>query len=213
VALPDKTSLLSSFGQWLTPLFAPLGLQSDNWPATVGLFTGILAKEVVVGTLNTLYTEVGNLVAASPEQFNFWGGLQTALASVPANLKALTHAFANPILATAKNQVITNGVFGQMAQRFDGRIGAFAYLLFILLYVPCVSTMAVIMRELGKNWMLFSLFWNTSFAYGLAVIFYQTATFTRHATTSLCWITGILVFNILLVLCLRFFFTKKEALT
>ncbi|TAK76362.1 MAG: Fe(2+) transporter permease subunit FeoB, partial [Gammaproteobacteria bacterium] len=48
----DAHSLLSTVGQWVTPIFAPMGLHTDNWPATVGLVTGILAKEVVVGTLN-----------------------------------------------------------------------------------------------------------------------------------------------------------------
>jgi hypothetical protein len=33
-----------------------MGYGWDNWQATVGLFTGAMAKEVVVGTLNTLYT-------------------------------------------------------------------------------------------------------------------------------------------------------------
>ena len=27
----------------------------ENWPAAVGIFTGVLAKEAVVGTMNSLY--------------------------------------------------------------------------------------------------------------------------------------------------------------
>ena len=46
----DK-SVLSSIGKSITPLFAPLGISQENWPATVGIFTGIFAKEAVVGTL------------------------------------------------------------------------------------------------------------------------------------------------------------------
>jgi Fe2+ transport system protein B len=30
-----------------------MGIEQDNWPATVGIITGILAKEVVVGTLDS----------------------------------------------------------------------------------------------------------------------------------------------------------------
>ena len=51
-------SLLSEIGRTLTPLFHPMGLTDENWPATVGIFTGIFAKEVVVGTLDALYTPV-----------------------------------------------------------------------------------------------------------------------------------------------------------
>ena len=32
-----------------------MGIQEENWPAAVGVFTGIFAKEAVVGTLNSLY--------------------------------------------------------------------------------------------------------------------------------------------------------------
>lgn len=38
----------------ITPLLQPIGVHNDNWQATVGLVTGAMAKEVVVGTLNTL---------------------------------------------------------------------------------------------------------------------------------------------------------------
>ncbi len=36
-----------------------MGMQQDNWPAAVGIFTGILAKEAVVGTLDSLYSGMG----------------------------------------------------------------------------------------------------------------------------------------------------------
>ncbi len=38
-------SLLSAGGRLLTPVFAPIGLTPDNWPATVGLLTGVLRKK------------------------------------------------------------------------------------------------------------------------------------------------------------------------
>ena len=46
-------SALASVSRTLTPLLAPVGVTDDNWQATVGLITGAMAKEVVVGTLNT----------------------------------------------------------------------------------------------------------------------------------------------------------------
>ena len=49
-------SALASVSRVITPVFKPIGVHEDNWQATVGLFTGAMAKEVVVDTLNTLYT-------------------------------------------------------------------------------------------------------------------------------------------------------------
>ncbi len=174
----DTRSLLSMIGQWITPIFAPMGIHQDNWPATVGLVTGILAKEVVVGTLNTLYSQLGHLNNVQATVFSFWGGLHDALLSIPANLAQLGHALGNPVVAKAPVHTLNQGVYGLMYQRFDGRIGAMAYLLFVLLYFPCISTTAAMVRELNRRWTVFSVIWTTGIAYCVAVAFYQIATFT-----------------------------------
>ena len=83
----QSNALLSHIGRWLTPVFSPLGIHHDNWPATVGLLTGILAKEVVVATLNTLYATVGHLGNVNGQHFSVWLGLQAAFHSVLVNLK------------------------------------------------------------------------------------------------------------------------------
>ncbi|NCB50339.1 MAG: ferrous iron transport protein B [Clostridia bacterium] len=49
----NNTSLLASVGGFIAPVFAPLGFGS--WKAAVATFTGLLAKENVVGTLGVLY--------------------------------------------------------------------------------------------------------------------------------------------------------------
>lgn len=184
-------SFLSMAGQWMTPIFAPMGIQIDNWPATVGLLTGVLAKEVVVGTLNTLYAQMGHAVAASGVDFNLWAGLQEAVLSIPANLADLGRAFSNPVLAKAPIHSLDQHAYGVMFQQFDGRIGAFAYLLFVLLYFPCVSTMAAMVRELHRGWAVFSMCWSTGIAYAVAVVFYQAATLMRHPASSVVWIIGL----------------------
>lgn len=186
-------SLLSLLGQYVTPIFAPLGIHADNWPATVGLVTGILAKEVVVGTLNTLYTQMGHLTAANGSGFHLWLNLQAALQSIPDNFSHLYTAIFNPVLAEAPIDTLNQGVYGLMAERFDGKVGAFAYLLFVLLYFPCVSTTAAMLRELPRGWSIFSALWMTGIAYGTAVFFYQAATFSHHPVSSAIWLSAILI--------------------
>jgi hypothetical protein len=76
-----------------------------------------------------------------------------------------------------------------MEERFDGRAGAFAYLLFVLLYFPCVATIAAIVRETGAAWATFVAAWTTGIAYIVATFFYQAATFERDPVsrpTSTC---------------------------
>ena len=52
VAVDSAQSLLAMIGQWLTPIFAPLGF--SDWRISTALITGISAKEAVVSTLSVL---------------------------------------------------------------------------------------------------------------------------------------------------------------
>ncbi len=198
----SANSLLSAVGRAVTPLFAPMGIQQDNWPATVGLVTGVLAKEVVVGTLNTIYSQVGHLASASTEAFHFWGGLSDAVASIATNLSQLGSSLSNPVLAKAPVHTLTQDVYGEMYQRFGGQVNAIAYLLFVLLYFPCVSTTAAMLREVHRGWAIFSVCWTTGTAYCVAVGFYQTATFLQHPASSFYWLIGVtaaMLFTVLAV--------------
>jgi ferrous iron transport protein B len=207
----DVNSLLSQLGLWLTPIFSPMGLRPENWPATVGLVTGILAKEVVIGTLNSIYSQVGHLQGdLTASAFHLGEELLKALQTIPANLIALKDAFINPVLAKAPIDPVTQGVYGLMVQRFDGAHGAFAYLLFVLLYVPCVSTTAAILRELDAKWAAFSAIWMTGVAYGTAVMFYQAATFFEHPATSASWIIGIVALFLFTVFSMRRYAHKQR---
>ena len=61
----SNKSVLSEIGRTLTPAFKPMGIENENWPATVGIFTGVLAKEAVVGTLDALYSQI---LTTEPQQ-------------------------------------------------------------------------------------------------------------------------------------------------
>ncbi|MFZ1414504.1 MAG: Fe(2+) transporter permease subunit FeoB [Defluviicoccus sp.] len=202
-----ERSLLASIGRAITPAFAPMGLSKDNWPATVGLFTGIFAKEAVVGTLDALYTSLAAADAGRADEgsddggFDLGAGLLAALATIPANLAQLADALTDPLglsiastpdlAAAAETQGVAVGTFGAMASRFDGQIGAFAYLLAVLLYLPCVSAVAAIWRETGPMWTIFSILWTTGLAYGAAVIVYQVGTWQRDPGQALAWTAGV----------------------
>ncbi len=187
-----ETSLLALCGQWVTPVFSPMGIHPSNWPATVGLLTGLLAKEVVVGTLNSLYGQTDAALAAMNTHWHLGGQLLEAVVSIPNNIMGiLGNAFWNPVAAGVSGDTVDVGVMGQMYQRFGGPVEAFAYLLFVLLYFPCVSTTAAISREIGKSWAWFSVLWTTFVAYGVAVFFYQAMTWSKHPVLSSSWLIGV----------------------
>jgi ferrous iron transport protein B len=196
-------SVLSMFGQWVTPLFAPMGLHPDNWAATVGLLTGMLAKEVVVGTLHTLYSQVGHLASTSPNSFDFWASIQSAFQSIGENTVHLGQLIIHPFSAGIDVSGLPSDVSNIMVQHFDGPVGAYAYLLFVLLYIPCVSTIGVIRQEAGRRFMWFSIVWSLVLAYGVSVAFYQLATAVIHPLQTVCWVMLMLSMIVSIVLMMR----------
>ncbi|MDF1645581.1 MAG: ferrous iron transport protein B [Legionellaceae bacterium] len=138
IFITKNNTLLGLIGQYLQPIFSPMGISPDNGPAVIGLITGIFAKEVVVGSLNSMYANLGGL-----------------------------------------------------SQMFDSTVSAYAYLVFVLLYVPCASTIAVIREEAGRRLMWFSVLWSTALAYGTAVLFYQLGTMNQHPKQSMFWVLGL----------------------
>jgi len=213
----SKNSLLSKAAQTITPVFRPMGIEDDNWPATVGIITGILAKEVVVGTLDSLYSSIDaeeGVDERKVSEYSLKDGLLQALATIPANFDDALQNLSDPLglgvlddthsqTSAARSQEVSTETFGAMVSRFDGKIGAFSYLLFILLYFPCVAAFGAMMREIGKTWALVGALWATGLAYFSATVFYQVGTFTQHPLYSLLWIGvsfGILTASVMMLM-------------
>ena len=218
----SDSSALSAIGKSITPVFAPMGITQENWPATVGIFTGIFAKEAVVGTLDAMYTQIGTagVEETAEEAFDFWGSIKVSFTTIPENLVGVVDTLLDPLglsvgdvstmETAAQSQEVDMGTFGAMVRLFDGKIGAFAYLLFILLYFPCVAAIAAVYRETNLMWTTFIGAWTTGLAYMASVLFYQTATISRHPVSSLAWIVILCGFFLGVVLIMRQMGNKGE---
>jgi ferrous iron transport protein B len=208
----SKDSILSVIGKSITPAFAPLGIEEDNWPATVGLFTGMFAKEAIVGTLDALYTESGNELddGSAPDIFAAAG---EAFASIATELLALSESLTDPLgisigdvsdlEAVADDQDIETSTLGNMASLFAGPFAAFCYLVFILLYAPCVAVLGTINKEAGWHWTLLVFAWSTSLAYITATVIYQIGTFSVNPLFSSIWIIAMLSMLLVFILNLK----------
>jgi ferrous iron transport protein B len=191
----SEKSALSAMSKTITPLFRPMGITDDNWPATVGLFTGIFAKEAVVGTLDSLYASLDSNTSEENEQeesFNLLPAIQEAFATIPAGFSGLWSSLIDPLgFSGAMTEIATEGEetsHTAMINRFGGAPAAIAYLLFILIYCPCVAVIAAIGREAGIGWAAFSVAYLTLLAWTVATGFYQLFTFAAHPLSSSLWL-------------------------
>ncbi|RKF19834.1 Fe(2+) transporter permease subunit FeoB [Alginatibacterium sediminis] len=172
----NSNSILSQASQLVTPLFSPMGIENDNWQATVGIVTGIFAKEAVVGTLNSLYSPSVD----EHEEWTYLGRSQEAIESIVENTFDMD--FSDPlgiavdVADTSSEAATINEVEESTLTRLQSsftQASAFSYLLFILMYLPCAAAMGALVKEHGRPWASFIALWSTGLAYASAVLFYQ----------------------------------------
>lgn len=106
-----NSSFLAAIGKAISPIFIPLGFAS--WQNSVALLSGLMAKEVVVGTFGAIYGS----------------NLSSVL------LKSFTP------------------------------ISAYSFLVFVLLYTPCISAIATMRKEYGRKMAAFSVFYQITLAW------------------------------------------------
>jgi ferrous iron transport protein B len=175
-----KGSILSQSAQLVTPLLAPMGVKEDNWQASVGIVTGLFAKEALVATFNSLYSTPDGEITELDSFPELW---TQAVNSIKENLLGIEAddplgtniGDVSNIHVAAQEQGVEESTITVMQAAFAGKIGAFSYLLFILLYTPCAAAMGAIKSEVGTRWASFAALWSFALAYLAATFSYQIA--------------------------------------
>lgn len=146
----QENSFLGYLGKAVEPALAPLGF---DWKMDIGILSGIGAKELIVSTLGIMYSEDeadgSAAVQANIQEAGSEGTQEAGSADEPENTSHLQKAL----------------------QKHTTPAGALAYLVFILLYLPCIATFFAIRHEAGSwKWaflsaaMTLALAWLFSFA-------------------------------------------------
>ncbi|XKM13805.1 Fe(2+) transporter permease subunit FeoB [Orbaceae bacterium ac157xtp] len=176
----SDNTILAVAGQKLTPMFEPMGVTEQNWPATVGIFSGAFAKESVIATLNSLYSMENT--TQSTEEFSLVGGIEDAFATIPENLKKLADSVLDPLgLSTVNENIddlrqdldVDKSVIGKIETSFVTQQAAMAYLIFILLYTPCAAALGAVYRESNLKWTVFVGAWTFIIGWLVATGYYQ----------------------------------------
>ncbi|MCW0468892.1 hypothetical protein OH492_06295 [Vibrio chagasii] len=78
--------------------------------------------------------------------------------------------------AVAEEQEVDSSIFGNLKDKFVSGHAAFAYLILILLYTPCVAAMGAYVREFGQMFARFIAVWTMALGY-FGATYYQAANF------------------------------------
>lgn len=187
-------TVLRVAAEQITPLLSPMGLKEEHWPATVALLTGLVAKETVIATLDTLYD-------TNPEPHKHETEGATFFTDLWSSMRAGLWPEAREATADEHPMVLA----------FTPAV-AFAYLVFVLLYVPCVSTVAVMIKEIGRSWAYFSVVWTTVLAYAAAVVAFQLSQINLQPLHSIAWCAGMMGLVVLPLWWMRAYLAKQRRL-
>ena len=171
-------SAFATVSEAISPVFAPLGFGS--WEASSALMTGFVAKEVVVSSLaqvysveefeeerveRTFFEDIGEIITS------FISATGDTIKSFP--LLVGIDLFDEEIeeKPTALMQAIENGF--EETSNGHSKLAAFSFIVFVLIYTPCVTAIAAEKQELGIKWMWFSIIGQLVLAWLMAFIVYQ----------------------------------------
>lgn len=138
-------SYLARIGQWMDPVMSPLGF---DWKMNVCILTGLPAKEAIVSTMAILYND--------PEK--------SENSEYSENSENSENSDEELALATTlrERQVFTPA-------------SAMGFMMFVLLYFPCVATIATLRREIGRGWAAFSVVNSIALAWLVAFLIHLLA--------------------------------------
>ena len=168
-----RHSLFGQVSATAAPIFAPAGL--DKWEVSGSLVTGFIAKEVVVSTMSQIYVgEAAQEETASETTFGEAVGsiiLGFGEATVDAG-KILFSLIPGVNLVETDGSEDNTALSTALTHNFSG-LSALAFLVFVLVYTPCVATLGAIKAEYGWKWMWVSAGYQFGLAWLLAVLVYQ----------------------------------------
>ncbi len=174
----------SYFGQVsaaAAPIFAPAGF--GTWEASGALVTGFIAKEVVVATMAQTYVGEEEAAPAGPAPTigedlreigtSFVGAADGALRSTLSIIPGVN------LMPADEEEVQDTALSNALASNFTPLTGL-AFVMFVLIYTPCVATLSAIKSELGWRWAAFSGLYQFGLAWLLAVLVFQVGTFLGY---------------------------------
>lgn len=165
-----KESLLNYAGKYMTPIFRPMGIDDENWGASVALFTGLFAKEAIVGTFESIYSENDS---TEVKQVHLENSIKSSLIQLVDDLKLSAIKIVNPFYQQDTEDVNSDRIDNPLIYKFKNIHQVFAYLLFILIYAPCVASIAVVQKEAGSKIAAFQVVYLTILAWISATLYYQ----------------------------------------
>ncbi|MDA8086558.1 MAG: ferrous iron transport protein B [Nitrospiraceae bacterium] len=174
-----KDSLMGRMGQDAAPVLEPAGF--GNWQAASSLMAGVMAKEIVVGTMAEIYAPKKEEKKDAPSFAEDLKGIGTSF--IQAVKEAGSNVFGGLGIKSLSSSESPEEKAGHAPLR-HALLGAFtplqayAFMAFVLLYWPCLITAIAMKQEFG-SWKIYgqAVLIHSALAWTVAVLIFQGGKF------------------------------------
>ncbi|MEA3327028.1 MAG: ferrous iron transport protein B [Chloroflexota bacterium] len=162
----------------VAPVMAPLGFGS--WEASSALVTGFVAKEVVISTMAQVYdVEEAEEKAEPTTFFEDIGEIVTSFVSATIDTVKSLPLVIGINLFEEEEEAEPTALMTVVQESFEessnghGALAALAFMIFVLIYTPCMVAVAAEWQELGSKWTWTSVIGQLVLAWIMAFIVFQ----------------------------------------
>jgi ferrous iron transport protein B len=186
---PMDQSAFAAAAKTIAPIYAPAGFAT--WQTSGAIVTGFLAKEVVVSTMGQIYG--ANAGAGEAEEVE---AVPTFLEDIQSTVVSFVNATWDSIrsipgvlginLLGAEAEEEPTALMTGVHDGFNassGGLGALAglgFMVFVLLYTPCVAAIGTERQEIGSKWTAFSVVGQFALAWVAATLIFQIGRLFVH---------------------------------
>lgn len=173
----QENSYIGMIGKAIEPVLEPLGF---DWKMGVGIISGVAAKELVVSTMGVLYsgeyerfpsTTDGSGSASATVNFNPATDTSEAVSVTNSTASVNSGPDSVPDETVSGDTMLQNAL-----ARTTTPAAALAFMVFVLLYFPCIATFVAIKNESGGwKWAIISAVYTIVLAWIVAFIVYRIA--------------------------------------
>lgn len=171
-----KDSYLGQVGQAVAPALAPLGF--GTWEAASSLISGLIAKEIVVGTMGEIYVAQPSETPARRPTFiedvkevgaSFGGAVGKSLQQMVSTIGIASLSSAESV----EDRETRTPLRGRLHNQFTP-LTAYAFMAFVLLYMPCFVVAIAMKQEFGTwKWFGIAFGYQMALAWGVAFTIFQ----------------------------------------
>ncbi len=164
-----KDSLAGKVGQAIVPIFKPIGI--EDWKMTTSLIPAFLAREIVLGSMATIYAVEGR--KEEEKTLDVSSALKEQAIALGYAFKDAVSSVVNPLPAAFEVEEHEGQSLKSFIANSISPATALSFMVFLLVYTSCLGTVGIMWKESGSRFALGFLAYSFIMGWLMAFVVYN----------------------------------------